>query len=1641
MSWKQSGGIKQFDAAKNINVNAISTDNFTMREAYKGTFKILGEFFVSQDCSLNGNVNIGENAIIEKDLFVKNTILIGDVSLNTNIITSSQHGQLGIGINVMNPIALLDISGNSAKIMNVYSSLPNVNSTLLRNSFNDQTNITLDNNRTASLSFVMGGNTISIEYDLSKDLISVNRDVSFIRTVLVGGNANIMNNLNIGKTAVVSGNLVVFKDVSMGGNFSLGGHSSIRGNLSITGDMSMNGNATIGRLVLRNGLTINNDTNQNGNVFLGSDSGLFFNDLNRTDAIIRKYKINTDGTRNGLITSDNKLYLNSDVVIGGNLYIDGSTNLIGNITYFGGSGGGSGSGNSLDASGRLVDLSGTDQTRFYVNHNSNELSDNDLKGAGFYIYNNYIFGNENCSFNSLYNHGFIKVSDVCCNKLSIRTVGDPNVVSMDLSKMKNERKSGLLVLKYVTGIETDYNDNYNIVSSHTDLSAIDVSNSFIGVKSINVENLISCDKDIFVGNSLFVNGNLFALGGTIGDVIVGNLYLQNNLILSTGVSFSGNIQAENVFLDNLYLNKDIYLSDTSVIRGNLLSCVKDVYVGNDMSIHGNMYVASETNVGNIFIGNLILNKDIYLSDTSVIRGNLLSCVKDVYVGNDMTIHGNMYVANETNVGNIFIGNLILNKDIYLSDNSVIHGNLAGILTVENLIVKNDITIQENLKVLQNVSIDGMYTGNSLILNFGSIVEGSSKYFGNCDVVEKILAIQNSVIGNAITASNENKFENKNTFNSTTIFQANADFTSIFVNNDISCSGDIKGGNGFFHKNVVVSGNIYLNNSTFISGKTSIVGNVDISGNMIVSGLSTFYDSVTLTKHLSIGGSGNLYVAKMSYLTDVSVNNNIFIGNNLTLCGDFNSSNGNVYINKNAFIYGNLDISGSTFTNQTYVRGNMNVSGLSTFNDSVTLTKHLSIGGSGNLYVAKMSYLTDVSVNNNMFIGNNLTLGGDFNSSNGNVYINKNAFIYGNLDILGSTFTNQTYVRGNIEVYGNFLHSNGFAVFSNSLAVTKDLSLGANLYVSNAANVYELTASNNISVGKALTVSGDTTIYGNIVMNGSTALVSNDCTFNGNVAINHDLYIIGNKSIHVVGGDIYLNDGNLSFLYNASYSNITPKLFNNLLNVKSDIQKQIDDIKDGSDVNKSSYNEFTNDNQFTANVIAKSIDATSINASIFTITKSLTVKGETANEAYVVLDNTSSFYGKQAYVKRNKSGKISTNDNIYCVGEELNRFIFEEDSSLILDNDGVTLSASGFYDTFAYSSEKGLYYINGETSVPSADYTMDTHYEGGMVSCLDISLSRNFYMNGQMYVNGNFYINDSVFTPAAIESALNGSGSGSGSGGSVNIDGIVENEVTFGNIITFDDSIVLYGDVILGGSSLLTLTQDTLSYLADIRSDVQDQIDSANARTTFTTMTISGNVSMTSGSLNLTSGNVSMTSGSLNLTSGNVSMTSGSLNLTSGNVSMTSGSLNLTSGNVSMTSGSLNLTSGNVSMTSGSLNLTSGNVSMTSGSLNLTSGSVTAVSFNATSDYRLKYDIQTISGSYYTVDNLRPVTYSFKLSQEPHIGFIAHELQEHFPTAVHGEKDGIGMQSVNYAEIIPVLVKEIQELKKDVQLLMRGAQPP
>lgn len=105
-----------------------------------------------------------------------------------------------------------------------------------------------------------------------------------------------------------------------------------------------------------------------------------------------------------------------------------------------------------------------------------------------------------------------------------------------------------------------------------------------------------------------------------------------------------------------------------------------------------------------------------------------------------------------------------------------------------------------------------------------------------------------------------------------------------------------------------------------------------------------------------------------------------------------------------------------------------------------------------------------------------------------------------------------------------------------------------------------------------------------------------------------------------------------------------------------------------------------------------------------------------------------------------------------------------------------------------------------------------------------------------------------------------------------------------------------------------------------------------------------------------------------------------------------------------------------------------------GNLNITNDCF-ANSYTTTSDYRIKENVITIDNNEdFKIDNLRPVTYTNILSGIQDIGLIAHELQEQYPFLVKGEKDGLQNQSVNYNGLIPILIKEIKELKERVKTL-------
>ena len=103
-----------------------------------------------------------------------------------------------------------------------------------------------------------------------------------------------------------------------------------------------------------------------------------------------------------------------------------------------------------------------------------------------------------------------------------------------------------------------------------------------------------------------------------------------------------------------------------------------------------------------------------------------------------------------------------------------------------------------------------------------------------------------------------------------------------------------------------------------------------------------------------------------------------------------------------------------------------------------------------------------------------------------------------------------------------------------------------------------------------------------------------------------------------------------------------------------------------------------------------------------------------------------------------------------------------------------------------------------------------------------------------------------------------------------------------------------------------------------------------------------------------------------------------------------------------------------------------------GSIGSIGVSATTTSYNTSSDYRLKEDVQAMTGALAKVAQLKPVTYKWKADGSNGQGFIAHELDEVVPDCVTGEKDAIDIdgkpihQGVDISFLVATLTAAIQE---------------
>ena len=162
--------------------------------------------------------------------------------------------------------------------------------------------------------------------------------------------------------------------------------------------------------------------------------------------------------------------------------------------------------------------------------------------------------------------------------------------------------------------------------------------------------------------------------------------------------------------------------------------------------------------------------------------------------------------------------------------------------------------------------------------------------------------------------------------------------------------------------------------------------------------------------------------------------------------------------------------------------------------------------------------------------------------------------------------------------------------------------------------------------------------------------------------------------------------------------------------------------------------------------------------------------------------------------------------------------------------------------------------------------------------------------------------------------------------------------------------------------------------------------------------------------------------------------------TSGNLSIgTTGVLGGATNKLALYSSDLANTANTCTMKNGA-NSTGGYFARFVNYLDATIGSITqntstSVLYNTTSDYRLKENIQDAESASALIDALQVRQFDWKTDNtHQRYGFVAQELVTVAPEAVHQPVDPEEMMAVDYSKLVPMLVKEIQELRKRLNAL-------
>ena len=307
----------------------------------------------------------------------------------------------------------------------------------------------------------------------------------------------------------------------------------------------------------------------------------------------------------------------------------------------------------------------------------------------------------------------------------------------------------------------------------------------------------------------------------------------------------------------------------------------------------------------------------------------------------------------------------------------------------------------------------------------------------------------------------------------------------------------------------------------------------------------------------------------------------------------------------------------------------------------------------------------------------------------------------------------------------------------------------------------------------------------------------------------------------------------------------------------------------------------------------------------------------------------------------------------------------------------------------------------------------------------VTIAGSLTLSGGLTVNGTtttVATTNTVVSDSLIELANGTSGSPSNDAGIVIERGSANNA-----FMGFDESAdkFIVGTGTFTGASTGDLTITTGTLVANLEGNV-------SGATTIEGTTLVGKIKNTGG-------NDAFTLPDDDGSADQFLKTDGSGNLDFASVSTTTALGTSGAGGVSGTLGVANGGTGLTSITENKLITGNGTSAMTvesgltyDGSTFTVNGTVSATEVTATSDERLKSDIQTIDNALDKVMNMRGVTYT--MQDQKGTGVVAQEIEKILPEVV---VDGEEYKSVAYGNMVGILIEAIKDLKKEIDEHKQG----